>query len=176
MTPTRHLHPHAANTTTAQLRPDCCTAVARLLHGHCTTSAWLLHRFCTTSARLLQRFCKAPEDLRLMPFPSCPRHRYHAQNTQIPNPHASRTTKCRLNRAIARWARPGYAETTQVRADQPKPNLPEPNRNEPNKLCPGQSGPITIIPGTIKPAPFARTGSRQNRPRYRCRTKQHHAL
>ena len=147
MISTRHLHPHAANTTTAQLRPDCCTAVARPLHDFCPAIVSLLHDFRPAIAPLLQGSGRPSAHA----FRPCPRHRNHAQNTQIPNPHASRTTKGRLNRAIARWAGPGRVAPKRTNSEPTNPNHTCPNRTEPNKPCPGQSGPNTIRPGTIKP-------------------------
>ncbi len=148
MIPTRHLHPHTASTAT----DSCDPTAARLLHGHCTTSARLLPGYCTASARLPPGDCTASARLRntlgsrpsAHALPLMPRHRNHAQNTQIPNPHASRTIKGHLNRAIAL----GCTETDQLRANQPKPNLPELNRTK--QALSNQSGPNTIRPGTIK--------------------------
>jgi len=130
MISTRHLHPHAAKTAAAPLQPDCCTAVARPLHDFHLAIAPLLHDFCPAIAPLLQGSGRpSAHALPPTPFRSCPGTE---TMPQIPNPHATRTTKGRQNRAIARWAGLGWAgsgrtETDQLRANQPKPNLPELN-------------------------------------------------
>lgn len=143
MISTRHLHPHAANTTTAQLRPGCCTAIARPLHDFHLAIAPLLHDFCPAIALLLPGDCTASARLRKT-FGS--RSSAHAPGTEtMPKTPKSpvRMPAGRLKAACTKLQRAGLCRVGSHRngPTQSRPTQTKLARTEPNQTCPVQASP-----------------------------------